>query len=200
MVELADPRPEDDCVDLGAGSGFITLPFASATRSMLAVDVSPQMLEALSLKAQEARLTNLQTQVCDIARLTLPTASVDIVLSNYALHSVPHKAKQRLLRQVHDWLRPGGRLVVGDMMMGRGFDARDRSILADKSRRLLRQGPAGAWRLMRNAAQLGIGVGENRPAPPDWWVRALAEAGFVDVHFVDVVAEAGVVAGTRLSR
>jgi len=65
---------------------------------------------------------------------------------------------------------------------------------------LLRQGPAGAWRLARNAAQLGMGVGENRPWRPDWWALALSEAGFVEVRYVDVVAEAGIVAGVRGSR
>lgn len=37
------------------------------------------------------------------------------------------------------WLRPGGRLVIGDMMFGRGADAADREIIRAKIRSLIGQ-------------------------------------------------------------
>jgi len=199
VCEIAGPRPTDQCVDLGAGTGFITLPIASVAASMLAVDVAPLMLATLARQAKQAGLDNVHTVVFDIAELTLPPGSVDLIVSSYALHSLPHRRKRRLLAKAHSWLRPGGRLVIADMMLGRGLSARDRSILSDKSRRLLKQGPGGAWRLVRNAAELGLGLGENRPATPAWWTRALTGAGFEQVRYRGVVAEAGVVAGVKRS-
>jgi len=121
IFELADPRPTDRCVDLGAGAGFITLPLAQAAASTLAVDVAPMMLATLARRARQERLDNLDTRACDMARLSLEPTSVDLIVSNYALHSLPHRGKQQLLERAHGWLRPGGRLVIADMMMGRGL-------------------------------------------------------------------------------
>lgn len=194
---VADPRRTDRCVDLGAGSGFIALHLAPRVASMLAVDVSPEMLTLLAERAEREGLGNVTVQAADVATLDLPECSLDLVVSNYALHSVPHEAKERVLAAAYRWLRPGGRIVIGDMMMGRGLSARDRGIFLGKAWLLLRRGPAGLWRLLRNATQLGLGVGENRPATPQWWQEALVGAGFTQVRHTDVVAEAGVVAGVK---
>lgn len=197
LLEMADPRADDRCVDLGAGSGFVALRLAPQVASVLAVDVAVEMLASLQEQAQRLDIANVTVQICDMTQLRLTPASVDLVVSSYALHSLTHQEKRRLLREIHLALKPGGRLVVADMMLGRGFSPRDREIVLDKARRLARRGPAGLWRLVRNAVQLTLGVGENRPATPGWWSTALAEAGFTDVRFHDVVAEAGVIAGRK---
>ena len=56
-------------------------------------------------------------------------------------------AQRALFPRIRGWLRPGGRLVIGDMMFGRGADAQDRAIIASKARSLLRRGPGGWWPL-----------------------------------------------------
>jgi len=197
VLQRARCAASDRCVDLGAGTGFLTMAVAERAAQVLAVDVSPVMLTVLRQAAAAQGLENVTTLVADMTALTLEPASLDLVVSSYALHSLPHADKARLLSMCARSLRPGGRIVIADMMLGRGLGARDRVILLDKVRRLARLGVPGLWRIARNVVRLGLGVGENRPATPAWWVRALGEAGFVDVVHSDVVAEAGVVSGVR---
>ncbi len=59
------------------------------------------------------------------------------------------------------------------------------------------RGPAGWWRIAKNLARYGLGVGHEHPATPQFWQLALRDAGFTDVRFEPVVAEAGIVSGTR---
>lgn len=197
VLERAAPRRTDRCVDLGAGSGFLTLPLAAQVEDVVAVDVAPLMLNRLASRAAAADLWNVHTKVEDMSTAYFPPLSLDLVVSNYALHSIPHPDKRVLLGHAFQWLAPGGRIVIADMMLGHGGSRRDRSIAAAKIRRLASRGPAGWWRAARNAAELSLGVGENLPATPTWWVDALQQVGFTQVNQTDVVAEAGVVSGVK---
>src|SRR5215469_14287141 len=40
LIQLASPKPTDACVDLGAGTGFVTTAMAPLVSSVLAVDIS----------------------------------------------------------------------------------------------------------------------------------------------------------------
>lgn len=195
VLELAAPRPQDRCVDLGAGTGLLTHPLATRTAEVLAVDVSPAMLERLNEGVPEGG--NVRTMVADLATLELPDASVDLIVSSYALHHLEHPGKRDLVQRCARWLAPGGRLVVGDMMFGRGASSDDWRILAAKVRTFAVRGPAGWWRIARNVGKLGLGVGTEHPAPPSLWVSALQDAGFKGVRFERVVEEAGTVSGWR---
>jgi peptidoglycan/xylan/chitin deacetylase (PgdA/CDA1 family)/ubiquinone/menaquinone biosynthesis C-methylase UbiE len=58
-------------LELGVGSGRFTLPLAQRADHVLAVDVSPRMLDRLTEKAARAGLTNIETRVGDLADLPL---------------------------------------------------------------------------------------------------------------------------------
>lgn len=51
--------------------------------------------------------------------------------------------------------------------------------------------------LSAQKARCGLGVGQEHPATPEFWQAALRDAGFTDVSFRPVVAEAGIVSGVR---
>lgn len=197
LLVVAAPRPDDVCVDLGAGTGFVTLALAPKVSSVLAVDIATAMTDTLSRNAAEAGLGNVRTQAADLATLRLPPASADLIVSNYALHHLPDSGKRALVRDAAGWLRPGGRLVIADMMFGRGVSARDRAVLRQKVLALAAKGPGGIWRIAKNLARYGLGVGHEHPAAPEFWVAALEDAGFAGVSFQPVVAEAGIVAGQK---
>jgi ubiquinone/menaquinone biosynthesis C-methylase UbiE len=173
LMDVASPRPADSCVDLGAGTGFVTMALAPLVSSVLAVDISTAMAAA--------------------AR----SASADLVVSSYALHHLVDADKRALVARTAQWLRPGGRLVIGDMMFGRGASQRDRQILRQKVTALAAKGPGGWWRIVKNLGRYGLGVGQEHPATPEFWQAALRDAGFTDVAFHPVVAEAGIVRGIR---
>jgi SAM-dependent methyltransferase len=105
--------------------------------------------------------------------------------------------KRALVAEAARWLRPGGRIVVADMMFGRGATPRDRKILREKATAFATRGPSGWWRIAKNLARYGLGVGYEHPAGPQFWQLALRDAGFTDVRFEPIVAEAGIVSGTR---
>jgi ubiquinone/menaquinone biosynthesis C-methylase UbiE len=197
MLAISAPTPADDCVDLGAGTGFVALALAPRVDSVLAVDISPVMAESLAERAAQAGLRNVRTEVADLRTFWLPAASVDLIVSSYALHHLRDRDKRALAAGAAWWLRPGGRIVVADMMFGRGATPRDREILREKAAAFAARGPAGWWRLAKNLARYGLGVGCEHPAAPQFWQLVLRDAGFTDVRFEQVVAEAGIVSGTR---
>ncbi len=197
MIELAAPRLSDSCVDLGAGTGFVTMALAPLTSSVLAVDISGAMTSALAERAAADGLGNVATQVSDLKDFQLSPASCDLVVSSYALHHLVDADKRALVARAAQWLRPGGRIVIGDMMFGRGMSQRDRAILRQKVAALAAKGPGGLWRIAKNLTRYGLRVGQEHPASPEFWQAALRDAGFTDVIFHPVVAEAGIVRGIR---
>lgn len=199
LINLASPQRKDSCLDLGAGTGFVTFALAPLVDSVLAVDISPAMAESLTRRASGDGLRNVRTEVADLRELQLADASFDLITTSYALHHLRDPDKRALVLKSARWLRPGGRIVIADMMFGRGASQRDRQILRQKVAAFAVKGPAGWWRIAKNLARYGLGVGHEHPATPQFWQAALREAGFTDVTFESIVGEAGIVTGVRPS-
>ena len=200
LIHLSSPKPTDACVDLGAGTGFVTTALAPLVSSVLAVDISASMSSSLAERAARDGLANVSTEVSDLREFQLRPASVDLVVSSYALHHLTDAEKRALVTRAARWLRPGGRLVIADMMFGRGGSQRDRDILRQKVIALAAKGPGGWWRITKNLARYGLGVGHEHPATPEFWQAALRDADFTAVLFQPVIAEAGLVRGVRPDR
>jgi ubiquinone/menaquinone biosynthesis C-methylase UbiE len=196
VISEADPEPEAYAVDLGCGSGQVTLALARRCRTVLGVDVSEKMISLLLDNAKQAGITNVEGRAVPIERLGLPANSVDLVVSNYALHHLRDTDKQVAVDEAVKWLRPGGRLVIGDMMFGRGGDARDREIIGSKLALLIRKGPGGWWRIAKNGGRFVFRF-QERPVSMAAWTSMLNKAGLTDVEGVPVVNEAAVVRGTK---
>jgi len=197
LICVSSPEPADACVDLGAGTGFVTTALAPMVSSVLAVDISAAMTTSLAERAARDGLQNVSTEVSDLREFRMPPASVDLVVSSYALHHLTDADKRVLVARAARWLRPGGRLVIADMMFGRGRSQRDRDILCQKVTALAARGPGGWWRIAKNLARYGLGIGQEHPATPEFWQEALRDAELSGVFFQPVVAEAGVVHGIR---
>lgn len=183
-------------LDLGCGTGQLSIPLAEAGADVIAVDISPSMIERLAAKAETAGIRNLKGVVVPIEKLDVPPQSLDLVVSNYAMHHLRDGDKAALLKKANTWLRPGGKLVVGDMMFGRGATTRDRQIIASKVTLFLRRGPAGWWRIAKNVGRFAFRVGE-RPVAIETWRAYFEAAGFADITVLPVVAEAAVITGVK---
>lgn len=196
VLESAGGEPGEMAVDLGCGSGQVSLTLARRGMIVTAVDFSPRMVELLRSKAAAEGLGNLSASIGRMELFDVPDGGADLVVSNYAMHHLRDIEKQAVVAAAHRWLRPGGRLVIGDMMFGRGATSRDRRIIRTKAGSMLARGPAGWWRLAKNIVRFSLRLREH-PVSMDTWVGYLAEAGFDGVRTVAVVAEGAVVAGTR---
>ena len=196
IVELAEPRSDDRAVDLGAGTGLLTLALAPRVREVVAVDISERMLERLDDVAVADGVHNVDTVVADLRRLPLEDESATLVVSNYAFHHLDDLGKELALAEARRILQPGGRLVICDMMFSISLDRRDRRLVWEKVTALLRRGPAGAIRILRNAARLIAGRWEQ-PAPPTRWEEMLAARGFEQVRIELLAHEAAVAVARR---
>src|SRR5271165_1532886 len=173
IVELAEPRTGDTVVDIGSGTGLLTLAFAKRSARVWAIDSSPAMNEYLRAKAASAELDNIKTVLASAVSLPLVDEIADLVVSNYCLHELRCADKLRALTEARRVLKPGGRLVIGDMMFSLNpMQSRDRQVVVGKLGGLARRGLPGVWRLAKNAARLASGRWEH-PANAAWWNEAL---------------------------
>jgi len=109
--------------DLGAGEGTLAQMLARQAERVIAVDLSPKMVEFGRELARRHDLKNLEYRLGDIEEPPLDDASVDLAFLSQALHHAgsPQKALDRAFRIV----KPGGQLVVLDLLQHSFEEARE---------------------------------------------------------------------------
>jgi SAM-dependent methyltransferase len=103
-------------VDLGAGTGQFALAAAALCARVVAVDVSPIMLELLRAKISRATLGNVEVVRAGFLTYAHHGPAADFVYSRYALHHVPDFWKAVALQRVRGMLRPGGIFRLSDVV------------------------------------------------------------------------------------
>jgi ubiquinone/menaquinone biosynthesis C-methylase UbiE len=196
ILELAEPRRDDYVVDLGAGTGLLALALAPRVQELVAVDISERMLERLDDAAAADGVHNVEPLVADLRRLPLEDECATLVVSNYAFHHLDDPGKELALAEARRILRPGGRLVICDMMFSLSLERRDRRLVWEKVRALLGRGPAGVVRILRNGVRVLAGRWEQ-PATPESWEEMLAARGFEQVRIELLAHEAAVAVARR---
>lgn len=103
-------------VDLGAGTGQFTLAVAPFCGHVVAVDVSPVMLDRLRSKVADARLSNIEVVQAGFLTYDHAGEPADLVYSRYALHHLPDAWKAVALTKMRAALRAGGLLRLWDVV------------------------------------------------------------------------------------
>jgi ubiquinone/menaquinone biosynthesis C-methylase UbiE/DNA-binding MarR family transcriptional regulator len=98
--------------DLGCGSGRLAATIAPYARSVVAVDASPEMLDVA--RSRLAGFANVDVVEGRIEDLPLASGSLDLALVVHLLHHVADPSAA--LAEVARVLRPGGRVVIADVL------------------------------------------------------------------------------------
>ena len=117
-VDQALIQPGDSVVDVGCGTGAVTLMAkirAGQAGHVYGIDPAPEMIAVARSKAARKGL-EIDFRVGVIESLPFPDNSMDVVTSSLMIHHLPDELKVRGLAEVHRVLRPGGRLLVFDFM------------------------------------------------------------------------------------
>jgi ubiquinone/menaquinone biosynthesis C-methylase UbiE len=187
----------DRVIDVGSGTGLLALGIAPSVQDVRAVDISPAMTGYLRREATRLGLENVEPTTATAIDLPVPDASATVVVSNYTYHHLSDDDKQRGIAEAYRVLRPGGRIVIGDMMFRPTLgDERSRRIIGTKIWSLARRGPAGVLRLLKNLVRYLTGNWEQ-PADPAWWRSALAAAGFEQIEVQALEHEGGLVSAVK---
>lgn len=103
--------PGDRVADLGAGSGYFTLPIAKATgTNVYAVDIELKMLDELKRRAEAANIHHIRYIVGDVEDIPLEDDVVDKVMVAFVLHEVGNLSNA--LKEIKRILKPGGKGLV----------------------------------------------------------------------------------------
>jgi 2-polyprenyl-3-methyl-5-hydroxy-6-metoxy-1,4-benzoquinol methylase len=104
---------EWDALDLGCGTGLVTLQLAPALRSITGVDSSPGMLGRLTAKVQTSGFLNVHTELCDLTNGKLPVGKYHLITSAMTLHHIEEIVP--LLQSLKSLLHPGGWIALADL-------------------------------------------------------------------------------------
>jgi ubiquinone/menaquinone biosynthesis C-methylase UbiE len=103
-------------VDLGAGTGALALAAASHCRRVVAVDVSPAMLDVTRTEAARRGVTNVELVPAGFLTYEHRGDPADFVYSRNALHHLPDFWKAIALRRIGGFLRSGGVFILRDLV------------------------------------------------------------------------------------
>lgn len=109
-VALAEPRRDDDLLDLGTGTGALLRELARRTerpQKAIGVDISLAMLRKVP-----ALPTGWSVHIADARRLPFADGAFSVVTSVYLLHVVDPATRRQIIRECRRVLRGGGRLVT----------------------------------------------------------------------------------------
>lgn len=112
-------KDEDQILEIGCGTGIVTMPVSEHVKHVTALDISDEMLAKATEKAKEQGRENIIFKKQEIMELDAPLGSFDAVLAcNVMLYM---KNQEETLDRIHELLKPGGIFISATDCLGRNM-------------------------------------------------------------------------------
>ncbi len=118
-IDHALIQPGDSVLDVGCGTGDVTIPakVRTGTGKVYGIDPAPEMIAVARSKAERKGL-DIDFRVGVIEALPLADNSIDVVTSSLMMHHLPDDLKVRGLAEIYRVLKPGGHVLIHLSMHG----------------------------------------------------------------------------------
>jgi ubiquinone/menaquinone biosynthesis C-methylase UbiE len=112
IVTLAEPRKTWDALDIATGAGHMAAAFAPHVKTVVATDITAEMLSEAAKLAASRNLSNMTTATAQAGALPFENETFDLVCCRLAAHHFP--SLEDFAGEVRRVLKPGGRFALVD--------------------------------------------------------------------------------------
>ncbi len=161
-IAFASLKEGETVVDLGSGGGldcFLAANKVGEKGKVIGVDMTPEMLDRARANLKKTKHKNVEFRLGEIENLPIADNTADIIISNCVINLSPDKP--RVFQEAFRTLKPGGRLMISDMVLLKAIPPE----------------------IMKNAAAyLGCVAGAEKKQD---YLNQIKQAGFEDVAVMD---------------
>lgn len=119
-IQLADIKNGERILEVAVGTGVVFERIVAANRNGQndGIDLSPEMLARANNRLKKYH-ANYSLKVADAYSLPYPDATFNLIVNSYMFDLLPEKDFSRVLVEFKRVLKPGGRMVITSMTIGR---------------------------------------------------------------------------------